>query len=194
MIRIFKAIATVTLGIIGIVGIILFLIYAAPVWAGLGVISGIAIFIFFVALLVRTSRTSSRAREEHQEKDDFMKAHRMGRNVFQTAEKFESFLFLYPETLKNRYLILHALSVALVAGDTWKDKEELKSIFNAFDFSDIDMDILRNLAIMQESVVEKMEDQDAKEKGEKEIQAKEKKIEIVKKNLERMFELKMNFA
>jgi hypothetical protein len=40
--------------------------------------------------------------------------------------------------------------------------------------------------------VEKMEVQNAEE--EKEIQAKEKKIEIVKKNLERMFELKMNFA
>ena len=192
IIRVFKAIATVTLGIIGIVGIILFFIYAAPVWGGLAVISGIAAFIFFVVLLVRTSRTSSRATDEKREKDDFMAVHDLERNTFQTFKKFERFSFFCPNILKNRYLVLHALSVALVAGDTWKDKEDLKAIFSAFDFSDIDMDILRNLAKMEESEVEKMEDQNAE--NEKEIQAKEKKIEIVKKNLERMFELKMNFA
>ena len=194
MIRVFKAIATVTIGIIGIVGIILFFIYAAPVWGGLAVISGIAAFIFFVVLLVRTSRTSSRAMDEKREKDDFMAVHDLARNAFQTFKKFERFSFFCPKILKNRYLVLHALSVALVAGDTWKDKEDLKAIFSAFDFSDIDMDILSNLAKMEESEAEKMEDKNAEEEKEKEIQDKEKKIEIVKKNLERMFELKMNFA
>ena len=174
LVRIFKAIVTVTIGIVAIVGLILFLINAAPVWGGLAVISGIAAFIFFVVLLVRTSRTSSRAMDDKQEKDDFMKVHGMSRNVFQTFEKFDGFSFLCPKILKNRHLVLHALSVALVAADRWKDRVELKAIFSAFDFSDIDMAILRNLAKIEKSEAEK--------------------IDIVKKNLERMFDLKMNFA
>ena len=174
LVRIFKAIVTVTIGIVAIVGLILFLINAAPVWGGLAVISGIAAFIFFVVLLVRTSRTSSRAMDDKQEKDDFMKVHGMSRNVFQTFEKFDGFSFLCPKILKNRHLVLHALSVALVAADRWKDRVELKAIFSAFDFSDIDMAILRNLAKIEKSEAEK--------------------IDIVKKNLERMFDLKMNFG
>jgi hypothetical protein len=56
------------------------------------------------------------------------------------------------------------------------------------------MDILRSLAKMQENEEENLIGQTADNKKEKEILAKENKIEIVKKNLERMFELKMNFA
>ena len=174
VVRVLKAIVAVTAGIAGIVGTILFLVYAAPLWAGLAIISGVATFIFFIVLLARTARTSSRATEEKQEKDDFMQIFRNGEKVFQKARDFEAFSFLYPRMYRNRHLILHALSVALVAGESWKDKDKMEAIFSAFGFSDIDLNILKNLAQF----------------GNSEATG----TAIVKSNMERMLELKMNFA
>lgn len=163
--RIFKALVLVTIGIVGIVALATSAVLAAP-WI-MGMTAGIVLAAFFIFLIARLMRTADSAREAEKAEAEFKEKHKNLSNVHQ--DKID----IPEEVEKNAFFLFHTLSVFLVdMPNLWQEGSELDLLFAALDFQEIEIILLKTLANTFGN-------------------DREKNIDLVKKQLTRMMELKL---
>jgi len=159
--RMLKAIPLVITGIVAVALIACAIAYTFPLWLPLGIVSGV----FFLLLIARTIRTAGRTKDDKGEEDLFEKRTALGNVWIDT----EATLDKSPE---NKFFLLHSLSDLLIAQvSRWDEENELKKILMALEFNEIEINMLRNIALIKENSAEN--------------------IRMVKKQLARMLELKI---
>jgi hypothetical protein len=166
--RTFKALVLVSIGIVGIVALATSAVLAAP-WI-MGMTAGIALAAFFIFLIARSVRAADSARELEKEETKFEEEHKNW-----SSEYFDE-IRIPEEAQINAFLLFHALSVCLVDMEKLPQKgSELELFFTALNFQEIEIALLKTIANTFEA-------------------DREKKIELVTKQLTRMMELKLASA
>lgn len=172
-----KALALIVTGIAGIVMLVLATSLLSPYFA---IISGAVLTVFFVFLAVKWGIGVDNEDGEKKDEESFKLEQR------KWSDKHLDKLIVGEEVLNSKVSLLHALSVSLIdLPDIWEEGSEAELLLAALNFRKIEIVLLKTLAKNYEAQAE--DDKDYKRR----VINREKNIELVRKELTRMMELKL---